>query len=301
MPTPQGRYWLLTIPVVHYPNQPTLRDDLIYIKGQQEIGANGLHHWQLLVAFATRLTLQQVKQYFCKEAHVELSRSDAADKYVHKDDTAIAETRFEIGEKAFKRNSKQDWDFILEEAKRGCVEKIPSDVLIRYYNSIKRIKVDHVQPVWRDTITTRVYWGGSGLGKTRRAWHEAGANVYVKDPCTKWWDGYQGQENVIIDEFTGTIAINHILRWLDRYPCFAETKGFSTPLLAKNFWITSNVDPREWYKDATSDQVKALIRRCDITKFVFEWLPPDDDEVRWDNGDPVAISDRFDEIFGTNI
>ncbi|UYD39085.1 MAG: replication associated protein [Wigfec virus K19_432] len=300
MPTLQGRYWILTIPVIYLPNQPELRDDLIYIKGQQEIGANGLHHWQILAAFKNRLTIGQVKAYFCPQAHVELTRSDAADKYVHKDDTAIVETRFELGEKAVNRNSKADWELVLDNAKKGFTDRIPADILIRNYLSIKRIRVDHVQPVWRDTITVRVYWGGSGLGKTRRAWHEAGLCVYVKDPCTKWWDGYQGQENVIIDEFTGTIAINHILRWLDRYPCFAETKGLSTPLLAKNFWITSNVDPREWYKEANSDQVKALIRRCDITHFVFEWIPPADTEVRWDCGDPVAICDKFDEIFGTN-
>lgn len=301
MPTLQGRYWLLTIPTKYYPTAPTLRDELIYAKGQQEIGAGGLHHWQIVVAFKNRLTINQAKAYFVPQAHIELSRSDAADQYVHKDETAIPETRFEIGEKNFHRNSKVDWEHVLRYAKEGHFSLIPDDIVVRHYNSLKRIRVDHVQPVWRDEITVRVFWGGSGLGKTRRAWHESGLAVYAKDPCTKWWDGYQGQENVIIDEFTGSIAINHILRWLDRYPCFVETKGCTTPLLARNFWITSNVDPREWYKEANSDQVKALLRRLQITKFVFEWLPPKDDEVRWDTGDPIAIVDQWDQIFGTSI
>jgi len=286
MPTVQGRYWLLTIPVTHYPNPPQLKNDLIYAKGQQEIGAGGLHHWQILVSFKKKVTVAQVKSYFCPQAHVELTRSDAADAYVHKDETAIISTRFELGEKIINRNKKEDWSKILQSAKEGQVDEIPPDVLIRHYSSIKRIRVDYVQPVWRDNVSVRVYWGGSGLGKTRRAWHEAGDEVYVKDPNTKWWDGYRGQKNVIIDEFTGIIAINHILRWLDRYPCMAEVKGFSTPLLATNFWITSNVDPRQWYKEISDDQQKALLRRCEITKFVFEWLPPAQptEEIGWDDG-----------------
>lgn len=47
MPTPQGRYWMLTIPTVHYP-LVELKEPVVYIKGQKEIGAQGLEHWQLL-------------------------------------------------------------------------------------------------------------------------------------------------------------------------------------------------------------------------------------------------------------
>ena len=48
-----------------------------------------------------------------------------------------------------------------------------------------------------------VYWGPTGTGKSRRAWDEAGVEAYCKDPRTKFWDGYQVEENVVIDEFRG--------------------------------------------------------------------------------------------------
>jgi len=32
---PQARYWLLTIPVEHLPNEPELSGDIVYLKGQQ--------------------------------------------------------------------------------------------------------------------------------------------------------------------------------------------------------------------------------------------------------------------------
>jgi len=60
--------------------------------------------------------------------------------------------------------------------------------------------------------TCWVYWGRTGTGKSRRAWDEAGVDAYPKDPRTKFWCGYFGQANVIIDEFRGGIDVAHLLR-----------------------------------------------------------------------------------------
>jgi len=76
-----------------------------------------------------------------------------------------------------------------------------------------------------------------------------------------------GQENVIIDEFRGTIDVVHLLRWLDRYPVRVESKGSSLSLSAKSFWITSNLDPRVWYPELDPDTLEALLRRLNITHF----------------------------------
>lgn len=109
--------------------------------------------------------------------------------------------------------------------------------------------------------TVHVFWGATGTGKTRRAWEEAGNLAYPKVPATKFWDGYQGQSNVIIDEFCGQIDITNLLRWCDRYPCIVEIKGSATVLRAERIWITSNLDPSDWYPNATEEQRRALRRR----------------------------------------
>lgn len=274
MPTVQGRYWILTIPVRYLPAIPEPRDSLVWVKGQQEIGNGGLHHWQLIAGFNKKVTLRMVKDHFCQQAHCELTRSEAAEAYCCKEETRVADTEFELGRKPFKRNSKTDWDAVYDAARSGRMSDIPSDIKIRHYTALKRIGVDHCTPQWREGVTVKVFYGGTGLGKTRKAWHEAGKEgVYVKDPCTKWWDGYKGEKRVIIDEFTGLINIAHLLRWFDRYPCMAEIKGFSVPLCATEFWVTSNLHPREWYKDITEEQQQALLRRVTLHHFVFEWVP----------------------------
>lgn len=275
----QARYWLLTIPVAHLANEPELSGDLVYLKGQQEIGEGGLHHWQLLAVFSKKLRLAAVKRHFCPQAHCEPSRSEAANEYVWKEATRVPNTQFEHGTLPVSRARKTDWDRVYNDAVSGDINNIPKDILIRNYSAIKRIRVDNCQPPFRDDVCVNVYWGESGIGKTRRAWHEAGPveDVYIKNPNTKWWDGYRGQKTVIIDEFVGRIDISYILTWFDRYPAMVEVKGYSTPLLATTFFITSNVDPRDWYSEINSAQRDGLMRRIIVTKMVFPWQPPRND------------------------
>jgi predicted secreted protein len=63
MPSPQARYYLLTIPfAAGY--EPAIRDELVYLKGQQEIGEGGYHHWQILAVFKKKVTLTRAKTFF---------------------------------------------------------------------------------------------------------------------------------------------------------------------------------------------------------------------------------------------
>lgn len=92
--------------------------------------------------------------------------------------------------------------------------------------------------------------------------------AYSKDPRSKFWDGYQDQPNVVIDEFRGGIDVSHILRWCDRYPVRVEIKGSSKPFMARKIWFTSNVDPREWYPELDKETLDALLRRFNIIHFL---------------------------------
>ena len=90
--------------------------------------------------------------------------------------------------------------------------------------------------------------------------------VYWKLSSNKWWDGYRGEDGVIIDEFTGLFDIVHLLRWLDRYPVLLEIKGGFAIARFSRVWITSNLDPRLWYPTATVEQRDALMRRMSVTE-----------------------------------
>lgn len=144
-----------------------------------------------------------------------------------------------------------------------------------YTGNLLKVQCLLYPPPERPDIQAKVFWGPSGVGKTRRAWEEAKAlgPVYIKTGTHKWWDGYRGEKFVIIDEFDGMIRLTNLLTWLDRYPCRVEYKGGSSPLLATHFWVTSNLPLEEWFPDAKPDQVAALRRRVKVTHMLAT-LPP---------------------------
>jgi len=261
----QGKYWLLTIPGYAFTPYPI--PGCCWIRGQLESGhSSGYVHWQIFVCTERKRRLRWIKDTFGSTVHAELSRSEAAEEYVFKEDTRIADTQFEFGSKPFRRNSKEDWEKVWEMAKSGNYEEIDSKLRFVHYRTIRAIYADHSRPVGMER-TCFVYWGRTGSGKSRRAWEEAGMDAYAKDPNTKFWCGYQSQANVVIDEFRGNITISNLLRWFDRYPCNVEIKGSSVPLAATKFWITSNVPPSSWYPDLDGETYLALVRRLQITQF----------------------------------
>jgi len=120
------------------------------------------------------------------------------------------------------------------------------------------------RPISRPSINVRWIHGEPGVGKSRFA-HAELQDAFIKDPRTKWWNGYMLEENVIIDDFAPNgIDINHLLRWFDRYKCTVETKGGMVPLHATTFIVTSNFSIEECFTDkdgAPHVQIPALRRR----------------------------------------
>lgn len=275
----QGKYWMFTIPVNDWNPPETLPSGVVYIKGQQEIGSGetAYHHWQLIVVFERKKRLAGAKVGWPATSHLELTRSEAALEYVWKEETAVPGTRIELGRLPMKRNCPTDWDVIWQQAKDGQVEEIPSDIRIRCYSTIKRIRKDFERAPMREGIVVNVYWGVTGSGKSHKAFNlasESGHDFYVKGSTTKWWDGYKGEKIVIMDEFRGQIGIEHLLKWFDKYPCYVEEKGGQLALQATTFYVCSNLDPRDWFKDIDEETKQALLRRLKITYFPYQYHPP---------------------------
>jgi len=265
MPSLQASWWILTVPQHLF--LPYLPRGVLFIRGQLETGSKtGYLHWQICIRLAQKGTLRTVNSMFGDSVHAEPTRSSAAIEYCWKEDTRIAGTQFELGQIPHRRNDSSSWQEIWELAKKGQIEKVDPNVRVVHYRTLRSIAADFAEPIGMER-TCNVFWGRTGSGKSRRAWEEAGENAYAKDPQTKFWCGYRGQSNVVIDEFRGAIGIAHLLRWLDRYPVCVEIKGSSMPLQASQLWITSNIHPQSWYPDLDGETFLALERRLIITEF----------------------------------
>lgn len=261
---PQARYWIGTIHADHGEwTQPSeLCGTIQWLRGQRERGAGGTEHWQLFVAFTKKCRLAAVKASV-GNGHWEPSRSEAAENYVWKEDTAIPGTRFELGAKAFNPSSGTDWARIKDLAKAGriseCLEIAP-DATIRHYASLKAISRDFMEkPPDLSTVCGQWIYGPPGVGKSHFA-REMYTNIYDK-MCNKWWDGYQGQKTVLIDDFdlSHKVLGHHLKRWADKYSFLAESKGHSANIRPDRIIVTSNYKPEDIFDDPAL--IEAINRR----------------------------------------
>ena len=84
-------------------------------------------------------------------------------------------------------------------------------------------------------------YGPPGSGKTYYATH-LHENYYMK-PQNKWWDGYKGEEVVIVDDFDQACMSHYLKIWADNYVSLGEIKNNTVPLTFKKLIVTSNYMP----------------------------------------------------------
>ncbi|QNI80861.1 replication associated protein [Janusivirus portis] len=246
----------------------------------KEVGAQGTPHLQGYAYFTRRTSFVACKRAVGDSAHIEPARGTPANnrEYCSKEGSfhehgdlpsapgsaggaAARETRDTIAR-----------EFVtgVHGGREGLAEFIdrrPGTWFFSGHNLLRNYLTS--QPTReRLGVNTKWYLGPPGVGKSRKA-HQLLPNAYVKDPRTKWWNGYMLEEDVIIDDFGPRgIDINHLLRWFDLYKCYVETKGGMVPLYAVNFVVTSNFTPSECFfdhvKGEDDPQLPALMRRLEI-------------------------------------
>ena len=108
-----------------------------------------------------------------------------------------------------------------------------------------------------------VYHGKTGAGKTRSVMDNVDdpEDIYIH-PGGQWFDGYDGQPIVLFDDYAGSeFKLQYLLKLLDRYPMQVPVKGGFVSFVPQEIYITSNLDPNDWYKNAHQEHVSAMFRR----------------------------------------
>lgn len=103
----------------------------------------------------------------------------------------------------------------------------------------------------------------TGTGKSRKAFEQY-PQAYYKMPTTKWWDGYDRHEVVVVDDYrTNMCTFGELLRLFDRYPLLVELKGGTVNFLAKTIVITTPKSPRETWEGRCEEDLQQLLRRIE--------------------------------------
>lgn len=114
---------------------------------------------------------------------------------------------------------------------------------------------------WRD-VKVIVKWGVSGSGKTRSVMELD--DVYKLDPPYKWWDGYYGEKNLLLDDYKkDAMDRGMLLNICDGYKLRLETKGGHCWANWDTVYITSNYDPEMWACSALERRITDIVE-CQV-------------------------------------
>ena len=268
----QAKRWCFTI------NNPEPQDEVIdkglftYLIIGKEVGENGTPHLQGFAIMHKKTTLVGMKKIFPR-AHLEVAKfGNQTNKNYCAKDGKFQEWGVcppEKTENATKKR-KADYELAYNLAKKNKLHEIDKGVLIRHMSSLKQIARDHPPQLENNADLCGVwFYGPPGCGKSRSArWLYP--NAYPK-PCNKWWDGYQNQDYVIIDDFDRNHVVlgHHLKIWADHYPFIAEQKGHSITIRPKVLCITSNYHPA-WIFTEDKTLYEAIKRRFIIHEFTSD-------------------------------
>ncbi|MEY2914668.1 MAG: Circoviridae 2 [Cyanobacteriota bacterium] len=269
----RGKHWVFTI-------NNYAEDDIVRLKGdlggadwvifQGEISSTGTKHLQGAVSFGKPKRLSQVREICGSRGHYELRKgtADQAASYCRKSESYDPTVeRYERGTRPSSQGSRSDLVRLADRVQAGANEaELFADfpgLYFRYGRGIREaIRICSKPRDFKSEVYW--YWGPTGTGKSRRAFEEAPL-AFWKSGIDNWWDGYMGQEVVIIDDYrTQMCPFNFLLRLFDRYPLLVPIKGGFVNFVAKKIYVTTPKLPKDTWSNRTDEDIKQLIRRIEV-------------------------------------
>lgn len=243
---------------------------LVY--GHEVAPTTGTPHLQGYVYFTNARAFKAVLKLLPVRSHVEVARGTPTQniEYCTKDSEFTERGERPLDPKERGEVNKERWNEARAAAKEGRYDDIPSDLYIRYQSSFKRIRRED-QPPPADLEPKEKYgvwiWGPPRTGKSHKARTEY-APYYLKD-MNKWWDGYEGEANALLDEFEPNHAqfmTSFLKRWADRWTFSAETKGAKLVIRPQQIVVTSNYSMEECFHGVDLIAMKSRFQEIHLTE-----------------------------------
>lgn len=257
--------------------------DMVYLVYQLEKASTGQLHLQGFCSFKKKLRITGVKKLLGNEAHLAkaYSRPDQAAAYCKKEDSRVAGP-WEFGTAPDARGKKSPTAKAIEDIQAGkplsAVAVENPLAWVRSYRGLTSLAAAISKPVeaWRE-VTVFVYWGKTRTGKTRTAMESTckdGRLPYTMPLSSGFWfDGYDGEDTIVIDDFYGQIKFSDMLRLLDGHYVQIPIKGGFTWARWNKVFITSNEHPDHWWAGARqsipAESLEAMTARLsEVQEFV---------------------------------
>jgi len=278
---------------VDYQMQLDLLPEYTYHVIGHEVGESGTPHLQGYIEFKNKVSFNPLKKQI-PQIHWEarMGTSQQAADYCKKDGV-FAE--YGVLSKPGKRT---DLEQVREQLETGNLRDV-----VMTARSTQSVRYGEIYLKYHETkrdFKPDVCWlfGEAGTGKTLRCIEHAKQrgftedDIHIQTESSKWWDGYDKHEVVIIDDIRHDFCtFVRILNLLDRYACRVETKGGTRQLLAHAMYITSPWHPDQIW--STYENKQQLIRRIDTIVEVLSMQEVNTIKGEWQ--EPILPDERNEE------
>lgn len=236
-----------------------------------EEGAQKTPHIQGYIEFDAPKRLSGVAKLLPR-AHLEPRRGtrDEARQYCQKDDEWIEVGKWEAGGQGARTDLQGVMQMVKERKKiLEIIEEAPITVAnnLRFVDRYREL-VEKEQTKDFRQVEVHAYVGDAGSGKTRKA-HEDDPDIFTVNAGESFpFEGYDGEEAILIDDFYGDIKYHEILRILDGHQYRVNVKGGHRYARWNKVIITSNKVPEQWYQFGMTPALKRRI--SSVTMFCNE-------------------------------
>jgi len=286
--TGRGKNWVFTINNWTQQDLDTIktafetkRSGLEYIMYKREIcPQTQTKHLQGLACFDKRVYWKTAREVFTRRdgsnnswLNIMRGTIKQSEEYVSKPETAdpTNPNTESYGERPAGKGARSDIAAIAEAIRSGANEaeifEIDPEYYMHHSTGVRRaIAVSQA----KRTFKSKVYWfcGDSGAGKSRLAYEITNGEAYYKNASFEFWENYQNEEFVIIDDYRSAMCpFSEFLRLLDCYPHLVNVKGTHAQFNSKYIIITTPKSPRETWKSQSDENLYQLERR--ITQIVY--------------------------------
>lgn len=244
---------------------------LTYVCYGKEVGENGTPHLQGYIYNDVKKSLKALKSLLPR-AHWEVAKgtteqnitycSKQGDFTEHGKKPLTSKERGKLGGDKRALQIEAQWEL----AKTGKFELLPPA-------QIKTWEYIHQKyrpaPLPRDVLKNLWIQGPSGCGKS--SWIRSQEIPFYNKPMSKWWDGYQNEDMVVLDDFDPSHGkfLGYFLKiWADHYPFNAEVKGGMFHIRPGIVCITSQFAIEDCFDE--HETVAAVKRRFRVVDMSLE-------------------------------
>lgn len=247
------------------------------IYGKEVCPTTGKVHWQSYVELHNSQRPSYLKKaYEDNTIHTEIKRGTRvqARDYCKKDNNYTEHGRWIGGQ-----GHRTDLEVISEQLLSGdstledVMHESPS-TYCQYRNGLRDLAAVGTKNKTKKfrNLEVILLTGPTGCGKTRTAMQEA--EYRIQGTQLAWWQDYNGEKTICIDEYNNDVGITEMLNLLDGYQLRLNVKGSHTYANWNKVYITTNLKVPELHAQAKEAHRNALLRR--ITTIQSFW----NDEVQ---------------------